>query len=119
MRRVSRLAALTRSAAAVSGINGNVNSGAQHRLVQTAVYGTNSFSNKAVVDNLGGISRSAAHGVAGLVFFSAAASPAVQEVYAKEAIPNVKFDEVVLYQYEACPFCNKVKGEWLGKCLAI
>lgn len=111
MRRVSRIASLTRSAAAVSANNGNVHSGAQHRLVQTASYGTNSFANKVVVDHLGGFSRSAANGVAGIVFFSAAASHAVQEVYAKEAITNVKFDEVVLYQYEACPFCNKVKGE--------
>ncbi|KAL9672195.1 hypothetical protein QQ045_028445 [Rhodiola kirilowii] len=110
MRRVSRLAAFSRSAAALPGVNGNVNSGAHHRLVQTASYGTNSFANKAVVDQLGPFTRSAAHGVAGIAFFSAAASPAVQEVYAKEAIPSVKFDEVVLYQYEACPFCNKVKA---------
>lgn len=32
-------------------------------------------------------------------------------VYAKEMIkPELVPKEVVLYQYEACPFCNKVKG---------
>uniref|UniRef100_A0A7N0U3W8 Prostaglandin E synthase 2 n=1 Tax=Kalanchoe fedtschenkoi TaxID=63787 RepID=A0A7N0U3W8_KALFE len=110
MRRVSRLVALTRSTAALPGFNGNVNSGAHRSLVQTASYGTNSFANKAVANQLGPFTRSAAHGVSGIVFFSAAASQAAQEVHAKEAIPRVKFDEVVLYQYEACPFCNKVKA---------
>lgn len=34
-----------------------------------------------------------------------------QEAYAKELVkPDLAFKDVVLYQYEACPFCNKVKG---------
>lgn len=35
-----------------------------------------------------------------------------QQVYAKEMprSPEKMPKEVVLYQYEACPFCNKVKG---------
>lgn len=53
----------------------------------------------------------AANAVAGTMMFSVAASTLAEEVHAKEA-PSKKFNpkEVVLYQYEACPFCNKVKG---------
>lgn len=43
-----------------------------------------------------------------------AASVAVassEAAYAKELIkPDLLPKDVVLYQYEACPFCNKVKG---------
>jgi len=52
-----------------------------------------------------------AGGVAGVVFFSAAAVSSLgQEVHAKEMAQKFNPKEVVLYQYEACPFCNKVKG---------
>lgn len=35
-----------------------------------------------------------------------------EEAYAKEPIsPDLVPKEVVLYQYESCPFCNKVKGK--------
>ena len=38
-----------------------------------------------------------------------------QEVYAEERLrQDLIPKEVVLYQYEACPFCNKVKGEVLS-----
>ena len=55
---------------------------------------------------------SVARGVTGTVFFSVAASSLAQEVQAKESPPVEKLmpKDVVLYQYEACPFCNKVKG---------
>jgi len=55
---------------------------------------------------------SVARGVTGTMFFSVAASSLAQEVQAKEAPPVEKLmpKDVVLYQYEACPFCNKVKG---------
>ncbi|KAK1409755.1 hypothetical protein QVD17_36284 [Tagetes erecta] len=34
-----------------------------------------------------------------------------EEAYAKELVkPDLAFKDVVLYQYEACPFCNKVKA---------
>ncbi|CAA0815736.1 Glutathione S-transferase family protein [Striga hermonthica] len=48
---------------------------------------------------------------AGTVLFSVAAAALVGDVEAKESV-QLKFrpDEVVLYQYEACPFCNKVKA---------
>ncbi|XP_074263749.1 uncharacterized protein LOC141586437 [Silene latifolia] len=46
------------------------------------------------------------------MFFSVAAAAATtlsQEAVAKEQHFH-KFNDVVLYQYEACPFCNKVKA---------
>lgn len=55
-----------------------------------------------------------ARGVAGIVFFSAAAASSLgQEVHAKDMGHKFNPKEVVLYQYEACPFCNKVKGNVL------
>lgn len=53
-----------------------------------------------------------ARGVTGTMFFSVAASSLAQEAQAKEAPPVEKLmpKDVVLYQYEACPFCNKVKA---------
>lgn len=46
------------------------------------------------------------------MFFSIAASSLAQELHAKEPPRSGKFSptDVVLYQYEACPFCNKVKA---------
>lgn len=51
---------------------------------------------------------SVCHGVAGARLVSAAATSAARE----EGSRGAKFlpDDVVLYQYEACPFCNKVKA---------
>ncbi|KDO63837.1 hypothetical protein CISIN_1g020964mg [Citrus sinensis] len=51
-------------------------------------------------------------GVAGALASAAAiASLSAQSVYAKEPLPtDLVPKEVVLYQYEACPFCNKVKA---------
>ncbi|XP_020574388.1 prostaglandin E synthase 2 [Phalaenopsis equestris] len=53
-------------------------------------------------------SKSIKNGVAGALSFSFALSTAVE---AKEP-PSAEFlpKDVVLYQYEACPFCNKVKA---------
>ncbi|XP_019100909.1 PREDICTED: uncharacterized protein LOC109132899 [Camelina sativa] len=51
-----------------------------------------------------------AGGFAGIVFFYAAAASSLdQEVHANEMAHKFNPKEVVLYQYEACPFCNKVK----------
>jgi hypothetical protein len=37
---------------------------------------------------------------------------AAAEVQAKERLPaDLLPHNVVLYQYQACPFCNKVRGE--------
>ena len=51
---------------------------------------------------------------AGAISISFAASTYSSVAAAKE-IPRADLipKEVVLYQYEACPFCNKVKGEFL------
>ncbi|KAI5562133.1 hypothetical protein BDE02_15G034000 [Populus trichocarpa] len=50
-------------------------------------------------------------GVAGALVSAAAAASLSQEVLAKEPPPaELVPKEVVLYQYEACPFCNKVKA---------
>lgn len=58
-------------------------------------------------------------GVAGGVIFAAGvASYYGEQVYAKELprSPEYMPKEVVLYQYEACPFCNKVKGMCVCVC---
>lgn len=52
-------------------------------------------------------------GVAGGIISAAGvASYYGEQVYAKELSRSPEYmpKEVVLYQYEACPFCNKVKG---------
>ena len=51
---------------------------------------------------------------AGAISISFAASTYSSVAAAKE-IPRADLipKDVVLYQYEACPFCNKVKGEFL------
>lgn len=55
-------------------------------------------------------SRSKWLGFAGVVSFSTALLD--REAVAKEPPPPELAPKiVVLYQYEACPFCNKVKGE--------
>jgi hypothetical protein len=52
-------------------------------------------------------------GVAGAVSFSLTfATVAAAEAKAKERPPpDLLPQSVVLYQYQACPFCNKVRGE--------
>ncbi|KAK3228290.1 hypothetical protein Dsin_008152 [Dipteronia sinensis] len=57
-------------------------------------------------------STASARAVAGaLASIAAFASLSYQEVHAKEPLPaDLVPKEVVLYQYEACPFCNKVKA---------
>lgn len=49
--------------------------------------------------------------VAGTVLFSVTNSSLMQEVHAKEALLTEKLipRDIVLYQYEAYPFYNKVK----------
>ncbi|KDP36894.1 hypothetical protein JCGZ_08185 [Jatropha curcas] len=105
MRRVNGLATLTRTIAGAS---------AQNRVVQAARMSTCSSWNfsERIADRFGISSPFVARGVAGTMFFSAAASSLAQEVQAKELPPAEKFlpKDVVLYQYEACPFCNKIKA---------
>lgn len=53
----------------------------------------------------------AALGFVGTLASVAGAGLFLEDVYAKEMTPSMlRPREVVLYQYEACPFCNKVKA---------
>ncbi|KAK2982272.1 hypothetical protein RJ640_020824 [Escallonia rubra] len=117
-RSITGLAALSRAFDATAAATNP----APHRLAQAAVYTTSCnpnstarshwFTRDRLAGNLGLGARSATHGVAGTVLFSAAASSLAQEAHAKEP-PQAKDlipKDVVLYQYEACPFCNKVKA---------
>lgn len=65
-----------------------------------------------IAESFGVSNPSVARGVTGTVFFSVAASSLAQEAQAKEAplVEKLMPKDVVLYQYEACPFCNKVKA---------
>ncbi|KAL6995867.1 prostaglandin-E synthase [Sarracenia purpurea var. burkii] len=55
---------------------------------------------------------SAGGGGYGSMFFSISAASLAEDIQAKELPESKKFlpNDVVLYQYEACPFCNKVKA---------
>ncbi|GFY95409.1 glutathione S-transferase family protein [Actinidia rufa] len=93
----------------------------QYRLLQVALYGNSTaagdssssarqrwFSSAA----LGGSAEVASLGAAGAVVTLAVAAASFQEASAKERPPQELIPkEVVLYQYEACPFCNKVKAK--------
>lgn len=115
MRRVNvnELAILSRSI----GGGAAVATAADQRLLRLALYGTSDLKassnpqwlmSRGLVDCFGSSGPSVANGVAGTRFFSAAATS-----LAKESLRPEKFSpkDVVLYQYEACPFCNKIKGK--------
>ncbi|KZV39601.1 prostaglandin E synthase 2 [Dorcoceras hygrometricum] len=118
MRRVTGLSAVHRAVDGLSATQLAAGNPVNHyRLSQVALLSTNSnyssarshwFSNNRISENS---SRASAHAVAGTMLFSVAATTIVQEVHAKEPV-QAKFrpNDVVLYQYEACPFCNKVKA---------
>ncbi|KAI3460417.1 hypothetical protein Pfo_017080 [Paulownia fortunei] len=121
MRRVSGLAAICRAVGGVAvapSAPGN-HAHQHHRLFQAALFSTNSNNNSSARSHwfeynriaADQSSRAAARAVAGTMLFSVAATTVVEEVHAKEPVQS-KFrpKEVVLYQYEACPFCNKVKA---------
>ncbi|KAL0323207.1 UNVERIFIED_CONTAM: Prostaglandin E synthase 2 [Sesamum angustifolium] len=121
MRRVNGFAAICRAVEGVAvapSASGNY-AHQQHRLVQAALFGTSSTNNtsprshwfqynRIAADQS---ARASARAVAGTMLFSVAAPTLVEEVHAKEPVQS-KFrpKDVVLYQYEACPFCNKVKA---------
>lgn len=102
MRRVTGLAARTISSSVA----------VHPRLAHTTAMMTTIPSWEPPSPRFGGLpTPSFAGGVAGIVFFSAAAASSLgQEVHAKEMSHKFNPKEVVLYQYEACPFCNKVKA---------
>ncbi|RVW42480.1 Prostaglandin E synthase 2 [Vitis vinifera] len=81
----------------------------QRRLLQPAVLGLNSASKlQRFPHKLAGHFPLPALAVSGTRLLSGLAQdvPAEDPVHPKKFLPN----DVVLYQYEACPFCNKVKA---------
>ncbi|KAL8059258.1 hypothetical protein ABFX02_03G073500 [Erythranthe guttata] len=119
MRRINGIAAICRAVervAAAPSVAGNPVR--HHRLVQAALFttannGSLSRSNWLSCNRTaaGQSTSAAAHAAAGVVMFSAAAIAIGEEAHAKEPVQSeFRPKDVVLYQYEACPFCNKVKA---------
>ncbi|KAM7479638.1 hypothetical protein LguiA_027851 [Lonicera macranthoides] len=89
----------------------------QHRFVQAALYGSTTSSTSrrlfstAIASISGRSAKTGSLGIAGALVFVAGSASLLQEANAKE-IPSGELvpKDVVLYQYEACPFCNKVKA---------
>ncbi|MBA0745730.1 hypothetical protein Gogos_008294, partial [Gossypium gossypioides] len=111
MRRVNGLATVGRALTCGGAV--------EKRLAQAALMSTCSSSSsnshilsQKLADRLGLSRPSLVRRVAGTMLFSVAASSLAQDALAKEKPRSEKFlpKEVVLYQYEACPFCNKVKA---------
>lgn len=93
---------------------GGATSATNQRFLQAALYGSTAYSNanssphwlssRALADRFGPIAPSSVpNGVVGTRFINS---------LAKEPPRAEKFSpkDVVLFQYEACPFCNKVKA---------
>ncbi|CAN1824611.1 Prostaglandin E synthase 2 [Linum perenne] len=113
MRRVHGLTTYGRAIAAGSGFQAAL-AATPNPLFRSAMLSTSSVSgpqwpSRRLSDYFGLSRTSVAAGVVGTMFFSVAASSIAQEVHAKE-LPKFIPKDVVLYQYEACPFCNKVKA---------
>ncbi|KAF8398985.1 hypothetical protein HHK36_014850 [Tetracentron sinense] len=119
MRRAESLAASLLRRAVVpaqeAGAASSASGAARLRVLQVALYSSccsssdrSRWFSQNFPAKIGRSTRAASLGVAGAMSFSVAASSAV---YAKEP-PSLEFlpKDVVLYQYEACPFCNKVKA---------
>ncbi|KAL6511882.1 hypothetical protein OROGR_021479 [Orobanche gracilis] len=109
MRRVSGLAGIRRALesviAAPSVAGNNVFRGSLFQVDVFSTTATNSFSARSHWFSRNRIA------VAGTMLFSAAAYTLIGEVEAKESVHSkYRPNDVVLYQYEACPFCNKVKA---------
>ncbi|KAL3634340.1 hypothetical protein CASFOL_021394 [Castilleja foliolosa] len=123
MRRVNGIDAVRRAVSVyVAARSPAVNHAHHHgRLFEAALFSTNSTTNNNSSarshwfssDTISGnqLTRAATNTFAGTMFFSVAATTLTEEVHAKEPLQS-KFcpKDVVLYQYEACPFCNKVKA---------
>lgn len=93
---------------------GGATSATNQRLLQAALYGTTAHSNaksnphwlssRVLADRFGPFAPSSVpNGVVGTRFIHSLAEepPRADKFFPKDA---------VLFQYEACPFCNKVKG---------
>ncbi|XP_054796423.1 uncharacterized protein LOC129301842 [Prosopis cineraria] len=99
-------------------IPGITNGKTYHRLPQLASHGTCSipdphWPSQKLVDHLRFSSPAIASGVAGVVSYSSASAVSPSRDVCEKGTPpaeGVMPKDVVLYQYEACPFCNKVKA---------
>ncbi|KAL2457816.1 Glutathione S-transferase family protein [Forsythia ovata] len=109
MRRFSSLAAVCRLASSPAALENPIHH--QHRLFQAALFSTNYSTRSHWFSYDKVTAQSTRTAVAGTMLFSVAATTLSEEVHAKEHVQS-KFlpNDVVLYQYEACPFCNKVKA---------
>lgn len=119
MRGVNRVAFLGRAIRSDSATISGIASGtACRRPPQLTYYGTFSNPNpqwlsQKLVDHLRFSSPPIARSVAGAVSYSSASATALaHDVHAKgtSRAEGLLSKDVVLYQFEACPFCNKVKG---------
>lgn len=111
MRRVNGLAVLGRAVAGIGGATG----GAQRRLLHSQILTSCSHSSplwftQPLLDRFGQSRSSRAQGFEATMHFSVSATSLAQDIQAAKEKFQPK--DVVLYQYEACPFCNKVKGEF-------
>ncbi|KAJ6672691.1 MICROSOMAL PROSTAGLANDIN E SYNTHASE-2 [Salix viminalis] len=111
MRRASTLASSVLSRTLTSTLHdGGALSTIKHRLLLASLYSTTSNTGSSHSRRIFN-PFSSSLGVAGALVSAAAAASLSQDVLAKEP-PRAELvpKEVVLYQYEACPFCNKVKA---------
>ncbi|GLT65257.1 hypothetical protein SLA2020_376960 [Shorea laevis] len=120
MRRASTLASSVLSNTLANAHGGVGASTVHHRLLQVVLFcsssTTNSYTHRPwfspfFSSSSSGSARGVCLGVAGALASVATAASLSQSVYAKEPLPSeVVPKDVILYQYEACPFCNKVKA---------
>uniref|UniRef100_A0A803LIY4 GST N-terminal domain-containing protein n=1 Tax=Chenopodium quinoa TaxID=63459 RepID=A0A803LIY4_CHEQI len=116
MNRITSLAALRRATAATAAASFSQTRSLQQAAPFSSSASSHWFSGR-FIRHFGSTSPAShslpSNGIAGTMFFSvAAATTLTQEAHAKEPIQSQIFKDVVLYQYEACPFCNKVKACW-------
>ncbi|MBA0659032.1 hypothetical protein Goklo_011198, partial [Gossypium klotzschianum] len=111
MRRVNGLATVSRALTCGGAVEKRLAQAALMSTCSSSSLNSHIFSQK-LADRLGLSRPSLVRRVAGTMLFSVAASSLAQDALAKEKPRSEKFlpKEVVLYQYEACPFCNKVKA---------
>ncbi|CAJ2641934.1 unnamed protein product [Trifolium pratense] len=109
MRRASSVLLFRTLAAARAGSATSI--AVPNRFIQATLYGTtagSSPSSRRWFSSILGVAAGTSLGVGGALI---AASSVSHEVLAKEPPPSHALpNDVVLYQYEACPFCNKVKA---------
>lgn len=120
MRRINLngIAAFCRAAEGLTALSPASIRSPSYQLIPISLYSTktntdSSWRSSWCDGNYSKLTQSSGCAVTGAVLFSAAASSLAEEVHAKETLPPpLRPEEVVLYQYEACPFCNKVKGNF-------